>query len=85
MLTNGVEYKFYTDLTNDNVMDEKPFFTFSMDNLSNVDIETIETFTKENFEAEGIVKYAEELIYMTNLNSTIKELFKTLQMTSFVF
>ncbi|MEK7014449.1 type I restriction endonuclease [Bacillus sp. FSL R9-9410] len=76
VLTNGVEYKFYTDLTNDNVMDEKPFFTFSMDNLSNVDIETIETFTKENFEAEGIVKYAEELIYMTNLNSTIKELFK---------
>ncbi|MFJ8455018.1 type I restriction endonuclease [Bacillus paramycoides] len=76
VLTNGVEYKFYTDLTNDNVMDEKPFFIFSMDNLTNVDIETIETFTKENFEAEGIVKYAEELIYMTNLNSTIKELFK---------
>jgi len=57
-------------------MDEKPFFTFSMDSLSNLDIETIETFTKENFEAEEIVKYAEELIYMTNLNSTIKELFK---------
>ncbi|MBD5799698.1 DNA polymerase III subunit epsilon [Bacillus pseudomycoides] len=76
VLTNGVEYKFYTDLTNDNVMDEQPFFTFNMDNLSNVDIETIETFTKENFEAEGIVKYAEELIYMTNLNSIIKELFK---------
>lgn len=76
VLTNGIEYKFYTDLTNDNVMDEKPFFTFNMDNLTNTDIETIETFTKENFEAEGIVKYAEELIYMTNLNSTIKELFK---------
>ena len=47
-------------------MDEKPFFTFSMDNLTNVAIDTVETFTKENFEAEGIVKYAEELIYMTN-------------------
>ncbi|WP_242220988.1 type I restriction endonuclease [Bacillus cereus group sp. BfR-BA-01380] len=76
ILTNGVEYKFYTDLTKDNIMDDQPFFTFSMENLNNVDIETIETFTKENFEADGIVKYAEELIYMTNLNSTIKELFK---------
>lgn len=76
ILTNGVEYKFFTDLNMDNVMDNTPFFSFSMDNLSGLDIETIENFVRENFDSNEIVKFAEELIYMTNLNSNIKELFK---------
>jgi predicted type IV restriction endonuclease len=76
ILTNGVEYKFFTDLNMNNVMDNTPFFSFSMDNLSGLDIETIENFVRENFDSNEIVKFAEELIYMTNLNSNIKELFK---------
>lgn len=76
ILTNGVEYKFFTDLTMDNMMDNTPFFTFSMDSVTSLDIETIENFTKESFDATEIVKFAEELIYMTNLNANIKELFK---------
>jgi hypothetical protein len=60
----------------DNVMDNTPFFSFSMDNLSGLDIQTLENFVKENFDSNEIVKFAEELIYMTNLNSNIKELFK---------
>jgi len=76
ILTNGIEYKFYTDLTQDNIMDNEPFYSFSMEVLSNVDLETIESFTKEKFNADRILKYAEELVYMSNLNSTLKELFK---------
>lgn len=76
ILTNGVEYKFFTDLTQDNIMDSSPFFTFNIESLSNVDIETIESFTKEKFDSNQLVKYAEELVYMSNLNSTLKELFR---------
>jgi hypothetical protein len=76
ILTNGIEYKFFTDLAMDNMMDNTPFFTFNMNNLTSLDVETIENFTKENFDSIEIVKFAEELVYMTNLNATIKELFK---------
>lgn len=76
MITNGVNYHFYTDLNQDNIMDNEPFFTFSMDNLTNTDLETIESFSKDQFDAEKLVKYAEELVYMSNLNSTLKELFR---------
>lgn len=76
ILTNGMEYRFYTDLNQENIMDSQPFFSLNMASLSSVDIEAIENFTKDKFDVERIVKYAEELIYMSNLNSTLKELFK---------
>nr|WP_236588182.1 type I restriction endonuclease [Tumebacillus amylolyticus] len=76
ILTNGVEYKFFTDLNQDNIMDDQPFFSFHMENMSSVDMESIESFTREQFDAEGLVKYAEELVYMSNLNSNLKELFR---------
>ncbi|TCS94820.1 type I restriction endonuclease [Hazenella coriacea] len=74
ILTNGVEYKFYTDLTQDNIMDYDPFFSFQMESISHQEIETLEQFTKENFDSERIVNYAEELSYMSHLDKTLKEL-----------
>lgn len=76
VLTNGLEYLFYTDLNQDNIMDSKPFFQFNIESLSTTDIEVIENFTKEKFDTDRISKYAEELVYMSNLNSTLKELFR---------
>lgn len=76
MITNGVDYHFYTDLNQDNIMDNEPFFAFSMESLTNTDIETIETFSKDHFDADRLVKFAEELVYMSNLNTTLKDLFR---------
>jgi len=76
MITNGVNYHFYTDLNQDNIMDNEPFFSFSMESLTNTDIETIETFSKDHFDADRLVKFAEELVYMSNLNTTLKDLFR---------
>jgi hypothetical protein len=75
ILTNGVEYKLFTDLTQDNIMDNEPFYVFKIESLSDSDIETIEKFKREKFNSERIMKFAEELIYMSNLNSTLKDLF----------
>lgn len=77
ILTNGIEYCMYTDLNQDNIMDSQPFFTFNLLQLTSVDCETLENFTEENFDAEQLVKYAEELVYMSNLNSTLKTLFRS--------
>ena len=30
VLTNGVEYRFFSDLEKPNIMDDKPFFTFNI-------------------------------------------------------
>ncbi|MDQ0975874.1 hypothetical protein QFZ31_005752 [Neobacillus niacini] len=76
ILTNGDYFHFYTDLDQDNIMDKTPFFSFRLSTISNVEIETLQRFTKDNFENERLVEYAQELVYMTNINITLKELFK---------
>lgn len=58
ILTNGVVYQFYSDVEAPNKMDEKPFFTFSMDALKAADTKTIEKFSKSAFDIEKIVHEA---------------------------
>ena len=58
ILTNGVVYQFYSDVEATNKMDDKPFFTFSMDALKPTDARTIEKFTKLSFDIEKIVQEA---------------------------
>jgi predicted type IV restriction endonuclease len=76
ILTNGDEYKFFTDLNQNNIMDKSPFFTFKMSSLSNMDTEILQRFTKANFDSNQLVEFAEELVYMININQTLKELFR---------
>lgn len=58
ILTNGVVYQFYSDVEAPNKMDDRPFFTFSMDALKPTDARTIEKFTKQSFDIEKIVQEA---------------------------
>jgi hypothetical protein len=58
ILTNGVVYQFYSDVEAPNKMDDRPFFTFSMDALKPTDARTIEKFTKQAFDIEKIVQEA---------------------------
>ncbi|MDD3314687.1 MAG: type I restriction endonuclease [Syntrophaceticus sp.] len=76
ILTNGIEYKFFTDLDKDNIMDENPFFRIDITNFSDPDIDILVQFTRERFDTDLIIKTAEELIYTSNLNTKLRELFK---------
>lgn len=58
VLTNGVVYKFYSDIDQPNKMDDKPFFTLQLDALRKHDIRTLENFTKSAFDLEKIVREA---------------------------
>lgn len=58
ILTNGVVYQFYSDVEAPNKMDDRPFFTFSMDALKPTDARTIEKFTKASFDIDKIVQEA---------------------------
>lgn len=58
ILTNGVVYQFYSDVEASKKMDDKPFFTFSMDALKPTDARTVEKFTKVSFDIDKIVQEA---------------------------
>lgn len=74
LLTNGIEYRFYTDLVKTNIMDESPFLSVNIENLRETQIDELKKFTKENFDIETIMSSANELKYMLELKNCIKEL-----------
>lgn len=76
ILTNGIEYHFFTDLTKENIMDRSPFYTFNIESFNDIDIENIEKFQKGKYKSGSIITLAEDLVYFSSLNVTLKELFK---------
>ena len=74
ILTNGIEYRVYTDLVNPNLMDEIPFLVFDIEHLRDSQIESIKKFSKEDFDIEKIMGSANELKYMTELKKLVKDI-----------
>lgn len=69
LLTNGIDYRFYSDLVETNKMDEKPFLEFSLVDIKDTQIEELKKFHKTIFDAEKIVNTASELKYTNELKS----------------
>jgi predicted type IV restriction endonuclease len=63
LLTNGVIYRFYTDLVELNKMDEKPFLEVNMLDLKDQHIEELKKFHKSYFDVDSIISTASELKY----------------------
>lgn len=70
ILTNGIVYKFYTDLDESNKMDLTPFLEIDMENLKDSLLSSLKRFSKEEFDKDSIFNAASELKY----TSLIKEL-----------
>lgn len=74
IITNGVTYKFFTDLNKPNIMDENPFTVLDITNLTPSNIEVLNKFRKETFDAETLIKYAEDLMYTNNFGNKLREI-----------
>jgi predicted type IV restriction endonuclease len=75
ILTNGITFRFYTDLIEPNKMDEKPFFEFRIDDMKDVQVEKLKEFHKSYFNLDSIVNTASELKFMSELrNLIVKEI-----------
>ncbi|PHY13254.1 hypothetical protein CSW58_07020 [Caulobacter sp. B11] len=72
ILTNGVIFQFYSDVEAPNKMDEKPFFTFSMEAVKPTDVRTLEKFGKAAFDIESIVQEAGALKLQSLLRKEIE-------------
>lgn len=72
LLTNGIIYRFYTDLVKPNIMDDTPFLEVNMEALKESHIEELKKFHKSYFDIDNILSTASELKYMSELKATIK-------------
>ncbi|WP_017754719.1 type I restriction endonuclease [Calidifontibacillus oryziterrae] len=63
ILTNGLVYRFYTDLDEQNKMDAAPFFEFNLSDIRDTQIIELAKFRKGGFDVENILTTASELKY----------------------
>ena len=75
VLTNGIIYRFYTDLAEPNKMDEKPFLEINLLDLKDNQIEELKKFHRSYFDVGTILSSASELKYMGELRTAISKEF----------
>lgn len=63
ILTNGIVYKFFTDLEEKNKMDEMPFLELNLLDIDDFKIAELKKFTKQAFDIDTIFSTASELKY----------------------
>lgn len=73
LLTNGITYRFYTDLDETNKMDQKPFLEFDITNLKESTVKEIEKFHKSKFDVSKIVDNASNLKYTREIKTLIDQ------------
>lgn len=73
LLTNGISYRFYSDLAEANKMDEKPFLEFTITDIRDNQIDEIKKFHKSHFDVDNIVNSASELKYTNELKALIQQ------------
>lgn len=75
ILTNGIIYRFYTDLEESNKMDLVPFLEIDILNLKDSVINELKKFCKGNFDKDKIFSTAEELKYSSLIKSVLAKEF----------
>lgn len=63
ILTNGLTYRFYTDLDNANKMDEAPFLSLNILDVRDNQVPELKKFCKSVFDIDSIFSTASELKY----------------------
>lgn len=70
-ITNGVEWRFFTDLKEKNIMDPTPFLKIRMDEVTDSDAEQLFRFRHDKFKPEALRTLAEESVYLSAFTKTI--------------
>ena len=74
ILTNGRIYRFFTDLDENNKMDEKPFLEIDILNIKEAQVTELKKFHKSNFDVEKIFDVASELKYENEFKNVFANL-----------
>lgn len=77
IVTNGIEYLFFTDLRHENMMDDEPFFIFNILDYDQKKVEALKFFHRDNFDALVIKRHAEEMVYLTGMTQLMDSLLRS--------
>ncbi len=72
IVTNGLEYRFYADIDNPNVMDDEPFLTLDMLNSDDGLLQELATFSKSGFDLQKAMSKARQLKYGSIIRQRIE-------------
>lgn len=70
-ITNGREWRFFTDLVHRNVMDERPFLTLQLDHPADDVAEQLARFHHDQFKPDALRALAEESIFLAAFRDAI--------------
>jgi predicted type IV restriction endonuclease len=77
ILTNGIEYWFYSDLDEPNKMDQRPFFQFDVLEYRPQDVEELRKFASDRFDMGKILATASNLKYSSAIKTELVKEFDT--------
>lgn len=69
ILTNGITYKFYSDIQEPNKMDDMPFLEFNLLDIKDAIVTELKKFKKEAFDPEELFSVATTLKYTNRIKS----------------
>jgi len=75
LLTNGIIFRFFTDLEKPNQMDSKPFLEIDLLSIQEPLISELKKLTKSHFDLEKLIPAATELKYTREINILLSQQF----------
>ena len=73
VLTDGIEYRFFSNFKDNKEMDEKPFFSLNLEqNFSERDLKMLKMFVKGEIRIDEIKQTAQHNFYFTQIKAKIK-------------
>ena len=73
ILTNGIDYRFYSDLEEKNVMDQRPFLELDLLDVREDRVQEVRKLSKENFDLAHILSTAGELKHLREISRILNE------------
>lgn len=77
-ITNGHQWAFFTDLNDDNIMDDKPFLEIDFKNMGILDASELAKFRYGHLKTENMRTLAEDMTYLTSFKTVIYNSLKNL-------
>jgi hypothetical protein len=77
VLTNGIQYRFFSDLDAPNRMDAKPFFEFDLFAYREHELDELSKFAKGSFDISNILTTASELKFTSAIKRILESEFQT--------
>ncbi len=72
ILTDGVTYRFFTDLEKQNLMDERPFLEIDLLNPDSINVKELRNFTKATFDQDALLANARDLKYLREIKRVLE-------------